>query len=323
MAKPRIFISSTFYDLRQIRADLNRFIKELGYEPILNEQGNIPYGKDEKLEEYCYKEIEFCDILISIIGGRYGAQSQNSDNSITQMEIKTALKMGKPVFFFIEKNVRAEYNTYLSNKDNDTVKYHYVDNKKVYEFLEFIDSLPRNNPTQPFETSEDIIIFLKEQWAGLFQRFLQEQSRLSEINVLQGIERTADTLNKLISFLTKEKQDSNVAINDILLSNHPAMARMKEILNIEYRVYFINRDELYKWLKARGYEPVSPENWDDSDIEEWVKHWKDNQNILKINTIIFDDKGNLKTTNNLDWDDDYIQLEITKIKNDDIDDLPF
>ena len=30
MAKPRIFISSTFYDLKQIRTDLDNFIKAWG-----------------------------------------------------------------------------------------------------------------------------------------------------------------------------------------------------------------------------------------------------------------------------------------------------
>lgn len=45
MAKPRIFISSTFYDLRQIRSDIDLFIEGLGYEPIRNEEGDIPYGK--------------------------------------------------------------------------------------------------------------------------------------------------------------------------------------------------------------------------------------------------------------------------------------
>jgi hypothetical protein len=47
MAKPRIFISSTYYDLHQIRNDLDRFIKDIGYESVRNESGNIPYGKDE------------------------------------------------------------------------------------------------------------------------------------------------------------------------------------------------------------------------------------------------------------------------------------
>jgi hypothetical protein len=34
MAAPRVFISSTFYDLRYIRDDLERLIKEIGYEPV-------------------------------------------------------------------------------------------------------------------------------------------------------------------------------------------------------------------------------------------------------------------------------------------------
>ena len=37
MAKPRIFISSTFYDLRQIRSEIDLFIETLGYEAIRNE----------------------------------------------------------------------------------------------------------------------------------------------------------------------------------------------------------------------------------------------------------------------------------------------
>ena len=67
MAKPRIFISSTFYDLKQIRSDLDNFIESLGYETIRNEDGEIPYGNNDALEEYCYKEIKNADILISII----------------------------------------------------------------------------------------------------------------------------------------------------------------------------------------------------------------------------------------------------------------
>lgn len=76
MAKPRVFISSTFYDLKQIRSDIDSFIQNLGYESIRNEEGNIPYGKDKSLEDYCYKEIKSVDILISIIGGRYGSESK-------------------------------------------------------------------------------------------------------------------------------------------------------------------------------------------------------------------------------------------------------
>jgi len=39
MARPKIFVSSTFYDLRHVRNDMESFIKTLGYDPIMNERG--------------------------------------------------------------------------------------------------------------------------------------------------------------------------------------------------------------------------------------------------------------------------------------------
>jgi len=174
VAKPRIFLSSTFYDLKQVRADLERFIREhLGYEPVLNEEGHIPYGAQDKLEEYCYKEVGLCDIFVAIVGGRFGSSSQHDPYSVTQMEIKTALKQGRQVYVFIEKSVYSEYQTYLVNKSATSIQYRFVDDVRIYKFIEEILQLPNNNPVHPFETPENIPYFLKEQWAGLFQRILK------------------------------------------------------------------------------------------------------------------------------------------------------
>lgn len=113
MAKPRVFISSTFYDLKQIRADLDNFIQSLGYDVVRNEEGAIPYGTNFKLEDYCYKEINSVDILVAIIGGRFGSESDvNSKYSISNQEIKTAIEHNKQVYIFIEKDVDSEYYTY-------------------------------------------------------------------------------------------------------------------------------------------------------------------------------------------------------------------
>ena len=86
MAHPRVFISSTYYDLKNVRADLERYIKDRGFDPVLNERGQIPYGNEEKLEEYCYREIENCDILVSIIGGRHGSSSSHDPYSISHQQ---------------------------------------------------------------------------------------------------------------------------------------------------------------------------------------------------------------------------------------------
>lgn len=43
MARPRIFVSSTYYDLKHIRSAMEVFIDSMGYESVLFESGEIPF----------------------------------------------------------------------------------------------------------------------------------------------------------------------------------------------------------------------------------------------------------------------------------------
>jgi hypothetical protein len=107
-----------------------------------------------------------CDIVVTIIGGRLGAQSQDQPGySITQVEIRRALDRDIPVFLFVDRNVLAEYSTSQLNKNNN-VHYRFVDDVRVYEFIETLYALPKHNPIAPFETVAEIRSFT-EQWAGL------------------------------------------------------------------------------------------------------------------------------------------------------------
>lgn len=213
MAKPRIFISSTFYDLRQIRSDIDLFIETLGYEAIRNEEGDIPYGKEEALEEYCYNEIKSIDILISIIGGRFGTEAKQNAYSISQTELRKALKEKKQVYIFIDKNVLSEYETYQLNKDKEDIKYKFVDNIKIYQFIEEVKNLNANNNIKGFETATEITRYLKEQFAGLFQRFLEGQSKIKEVSLIENLEKTLRNLTQLVTFLTEKNEDEKQDIN--------------------------------------------------------------------------------------------------------------
>ena len=135
MAKPRVFLSSTYYDLKSIRGEIERFVRDKGYDAVLNERGNVTYTKEVSPEISCYREIETCDILISIVGGRFGTTSQNGSNSISQVELQTALDQYKQVYIFVERDVYSEYRTYLKNK-NCTVEWSAVDDIKIYQFLD-------------------------------------------------------------------------------------------------------------------------------------------------------------------------------------------
>ena len=71
--KPRVFVSSTFYDLKYMRDDLANFIRAHDFEPIMFEDGDIGYTPGKNLDESCYDTMRNADMVILIIGGNYGS----------------------------------------------------------------------------------------------------------------------------------------------------------------------------------------------------------------------------------------------------------
>lgn len=320
MAKPRIFLSSTYYDLKQIRADIDNFIQMMGYEAVRNEEGGIPYGKEEALEEYCYEEIAKVDIVICIIGGRFGSESSKENSSISQMEVKTAIKKEKHTFIFIDKNVNSEYQTYLLNKENPT-NYRYVDDIRIYKFIEEIKNLTSNNNIKEFETASDITKYLREQFAGLFQKYLEGEARIKEIEIINKLDKTAEMLDKLVSYLATANKENAEEFNKIISINHPLVERLREILQIKYNFYIEGIEDFKSLLEARGYSEVDLEDREDFFFMEYHKEKGTQRKIIKVNEALFENEK-LKFIKKTDWDNNDVIYEESKLPLD-IDDLPF
>jgi hypothetical protein len=189
MAKPRVFVSSTYYDLRHIRDRLETFIESFGYDAVLFENGDIPFRHDVPIDESCYAEISNCHILVLIVGSRYGSPASGEQlpdekrdeaykfyNSVTKKEFLAARAREIPIFIFVEKNVLAEYRTYKLNRDANGIKYAHVENINVFRLLEDVISQPTNN----FDISE----WLRDQWAGLLAEQLarrQSETQLKDL----------------------------------------------------------------------------------------------------------------------------------------------
>lgn len=312
MAKPRVFVSSTYYDLKQVRSDLERFINDQGYDAVLNEKGHISYGSQEKLEEYCYKEIDQCDILISIIGGRYGSKSQETEYSVSNKELKKALETGKQVYIFIESSVATEYRTYEVNKGTEGMNYAAVDDVKVYQFLEEVYELPKNNTIHSFSSAQDIANFLKEQWAGLFQRLLSDESKKKEFNLITKLSQTSETLNQLVEFLIDEKKNGESAIAQILTKNHPAFNQIEKQLKVPFRVFFETGEELADILEHLGFKKIKDHEFDArKEYLSW--HFPGSvSEIFRVSKEIFEtveDVSNLKVITPSEWKTDFIMKD--------------
>lgn len=307
-SRPRVFISSTFYDLRQVRADLQRFIEEIGYETVQHERGQVPYGSTEKLESYCYKEIAQVDIVVNIVGGRFGSVSFDQDNSISQMELKTALRLNKQCYVFVDTSVMAEYRMYLRNKNVEGISYVAADDERIFKFIEQIETLPKNNQLIEFRQSSEIALHLREQWAGLFQRFLQEQETLPDRRAGDELHTALNTVKDLVTFLTNERREQGSTINEILLANHPIFERLRKVTAAPYPLFFRTFNDMCAWLEPRSWIPVDEAEWDTPDALEWIHDPGVGRNrlLLRVAIRVFEDDNRLKVFTSAEWEDSWV-----------------
>ena len=291
MAAPRVFISSTYYDLRHVREDIGKFISQMGYEPVMHDRGGVTYTQSETLEKSCYDELSTCDIVICIIGNKYGTKSESSDLSITMEELKAAIKDRKKIYIYILKEVYIENRTYLLNKDND-FKPASVDNIKIHEFVAEIKENIKNHPIETFDNISDIINKLRTQFAGLFQRLLVKEASATEAKTAYDLQATADNISENIDALTE-----NISIffskfdATVLRLNSPIIYLMEVLGYKKHSIYITNKEGLIEYLNSIGFK-YDYDIYNDELIFE--KEAKDKTITLKININLFDEDDNMK-----------------------------
>ena len=168
-ANLNIFVSSTCYDLSQIRNDLRDFITSLGHNPILSEQNDFPINPQLDNWENCINAVkEFADIFVLIIGNKYGYVGETG-KSITNTEYLTAVQKGIPIYTFSLKQMTTILPLWERNPDADFSDI--VDNKQIFDFL--VDVRKRSGRWNfEFESAQDIMDTLRKQLSILFRNSL-------------------------------------------------------------------------------------------------------------------------------------------------------
>lgn len=206
MARLRVFISSTCYDLDILRGEIRPFIAGMGYEPVMSDYSDVLYDPRSHTHDSCLKEVPGCDMVVLIIGSRFGGAAvpsalQHMDFaaieklstkaglveskeklSITQLEVLKAVESSVPVYAFVDERVLHDHHVYEKNKDKrevveqidfpsiqkrETAKY-------IFEFINFLGHRTTNNSILSYSKLEDIRQQLASQWSQLFQRLLLE-----------------------------------------------------------------------------------------------------------------------------------------------------
>lgn len=203
MSRLNLFISSTCYDMDLIRSELRPFLESFGHNPVMSDYGDVIYDPRVSTHESCVKEASSADVLVLIIGGRYGGTAIPEVHkhlnyrhlstlsgkkkilepgfriSITQAEALIAIQKKIPVYTFIKEGVLQDHYTYEINKPN-SVKYPSIEKQEtaefIFEFINFIRTRTNGNSIFPFKDASSIKTNLSRQLSGVLARLLRESS---------------------------------------------------------------------------------------------------------------------------------------------------
>ena len=99
----RIYVSSTYADLKLFREASYRALRQLGHDVIAMED----YGAvDSRPLDKCLGDVASCAVYVGLIGDRYGyipTESNPEGKSITELEYRAATLSGKQRLIFIYK----------------------------------------------------------------------------------------------------------------------------------------------------------------------------------------------------------------------------
>lgn len=117
----KVFVSSTVYDLLDIRSELAVYLRELGAVPVLSDDklSGFEVSPSANSIETCLINVRQADRFLIILDQRYGPSLKTAgfeDVSATHLEYREAIKAGVPVDFFVRDHLLADHAIWKRDK---------------------------------------------------------------------------------------------------------------------------------------------------------------------------------------------------------------
>ncbi|WP_177221964.1 DUF4062 domain-containing protein [Staphylococcus equorum] len=190
--KPTVFISSTCYDLSDIRSQIRDTLEEdIGLEVLLSEYSSFPINPSVGTVDNCLQNVkERADIFVLIIGKRYG-NTTDKGRSITNLEYLSAKEINIPIYIFVDKDVID--NLYFWKKDKDEDFSSIVENVKIFDFVEEVRDIDKKW-VQEYESKNQILGYLKLQLMYLFNDSLRKRQEIIESNISEKVMENSSSI---------------------------------------------------------------------------------------------------------------------------------
>ncbi len=195
----KVFVSSTCYDLIDLRADVAEALRDMGLQPVLSDDydSGFTVQTDKDSIETCLIHVRDADTVIIILSQRYGPSLKDSgftDVSATQLEYNEAKAHKKGILFCVRDKTLVEYNGWKANNQNYVTRYVVNDkekhNHRIFKLIDEHSKLANGgdpNWVLQFTTSVDLIKKLRKSLAAssaaALLQTLAEKNALPELRI--------------------------------------------------------------------------------------------------------------------------------------------
>lgn len=140
----KVFLSSTVYDLLDVRAEIAEHLRSLGATPFLSDDklSDFRVQPDVNSIQTCLVNIESCDQMILVLDQRYGPRLSSAGFdaiSATHLEYRHALKCRIPIRVYVRDQLAAEYRMWRNNTESiEALKLSWVRDRKDWGLFELL-----------------------------------------------------------------------------------------------------------------------------------------------------------------------------------------
>jgi hypothetical protein len=143
----RVFVSSTVYDLIDVRAEISALLNLMGISPVLSDDKLSDFHVQQSANsiETCLVNVAASDEVIVILDKRYGPRLGDygfENISATHLEYQHAVKEKNPIHMYVRDRLEADFGIWKRNKRKDSVELTWV-KKPDYGLFDVLDEHSR------------------------------------------------------------------------------------------------------------------------------------------------------------------------------------
>lgn len=267
---PKVFLSSTIYDLRDLRDAVQSALRKDGYTVLASEDGSIPVDSSKHSYEVCLDAARNCDCLVAVIDGRFGGTMPDGKTSITQAEVEEALGKGRQVYVFVRQGVwdAKEIYTAHAKAGHPFVASKVVDNERVFDVIDAIRTRATGNWIFQFNKPSDLIETVSFQ----LQSYQASKTAASSTVLLKHTEEFQMVRIKDMSTPTAKRYSAFLIVgNDVeRAAIHHLVAKATEQLKVESYQRPGPMRELWAEKPAHVIWTYVGQSMEDIDQGNWV-----------------------------------------------------